>query len=1197
MPTDHRAKLATIKSFPQLVAYLRDEMGWPIENGSAFEDLTFEYTPDELGIDAKNAAKIQEIKRLRPLSPNQPWGIFFVKFEPKKLPVVALRRILSQVALKRRASANSAERAAWAADDLLFVSNYGEGDERQISFAHFSRAQDGHELPTLKVLGWDNRDTALHLDAVARELSEHLAWPEDDRDAEAWRKRWRAAFTLGHREVVTTSKELSIRLAELARNIRGRIRTALAIETDKGPLSRLMKAFQEALVHDLDADGFADMYAQTIAYGLLSARIADPQKKTTDDFAAQMRTNPFLRELMETFLKVGGRRGKAGGPGIDFDELGVSEVVELLDNAKMDAVVRDFGDRNPQEDPVIHFYELFLKEYDAKKRMQRGVFYTPRPVVSYIVRSVDELLRTEFALADGLADTTTWGEMIKRHKDLKVPEGVSPDQDFVQILDPATGTGTFLVEVIDLIHKTLVGKWKAQGHDETKIDALWNAYVPKHLLTRLHGYELLMAPYAIAHLKTGLKLYETGYHFDSDERVRVFLTNALEPAHDFAGTLAVPAFAHVAQSVSAVKRSVRFTIVIGNPPYAKHSSNRSAWIDGLLRGRDSLTDKAVSNYYSVDGVALGERNPKWLRDDYVKFVRLAHAIIVRTGCGVLGMITNHGYLRNPTFRGMRQSLITDFDRCHVLDVHGNSKIGERTPTGAVDENVFDIQQGVAIAHLVRTFQMEGASTDAKRCIRFGDLWGTRMEKQGRLALMRLGEATLCEIVPTSPAYLLVPVEGEREHEYKRGLIITSVLPNHAVGFQTHRDYFVIDMSRDALLARVADFADPKQSDEVMRHRSFAAMPSGKYPRGDTRDWKLAVARARLGQVSDLSSWITRCIRRPFDFQWYFHHAAAVDYGRPQIMNHLINHQNIALLWTRPMSPSYEFSVLVADVPVDQSAVGNKAAGAGGTYVAPLYEYSDVKQEPELGEGGSERLGSRRANMSDECVRAISEVTGLSYCTDGSGDLSSTFGPEDVLHFAYAVFHAASFRVRYREFLKRDVPRLPLPRERLLFAELVALGQVLTTVHLLSSPLLDRPFTSVVGGPHLEVVHVGWANDTVWLDKRQTIGFRGVREEVWQFQIGGYQVCSKWLKDRKGRTLSRDDIAHYQRIVVALSETIRLMKEIDGVIEEHGGWPGAFAVSGAASPVVAEASPNHFEYDTTPPPLRKVAEGEGDRADQ
>jgi hypothetical protein len=445
---------------------------------------------------------------LRPLAPGQPWGIFFVKFEPKRLPVVALRRILSQVVLKKRATAKAAEHAAWAADDLLFVSNYGEGDARHITFAHFSQSADRPDLPTLKVLGWDNLDTPLHISDVADRLTRDLAWPDDPDDAKSWRQTWRAAFTLGHREVVTTSRDLSVRLAELARAIRDRIRTAMAIETDKGPLKTLMKAFQVTLVHDLDAAGFADMYAQTIAYGLLSSRIADPKSRTADDFAAHMRTNPFLRELMQTFLHIGGRRGKAGGPGIDFDELGVSEVMDLLDHANMEAVVRDFGDRNPQEDPVIHFYELFLKEYDAKKRIQRGVFYTPRPVVSFIVRSTDELLRTEFGLTDGLADTTSWAEIVQRRPGLTIPEGTPSEQPFVQILDPATGTGTFLVEVIDLIHKTLVAKWRAQGHGEKKVEALWNEYVPMHLLPRLHGYELLMAPYAIAHLKIGLKLYE-----------------------------------------------------------------------------------------------------------------------------------------------------------------------------------------------------------------------------------------------------------------------------------------------------------------------------------------------------------------------------------------------------------------------------------------------------------------------------------------------------------------------------------------------------------------------------------------------------------------------------------------------------------------------------------------------------------------
>lgn len=742
MPTDHRAMLARIKRFDQLIAYLRDEMGWPIARDSFedVDDLFYDFTADELGIDPKTAAKIESIKRLRPLSPRQPWGIFFVKFEPRKLPVVALRRILSQVALKKRASANSAERAAWAADDLLFVSNYGEGDERQISFAHFSKAADGHDLPTLKVLGWDNLDTALHLDAVAETLTCNLAWPTDDTDAEAWRKDWRAAFTLRHREVVTTSRDLSIRLAELARAIRDRTKAALAIETERGPLTKLMKAFQEALVHDLDADGFADMYAQTIAYGLLSARIADPQKKTADDFAGHMRTNPFLRELMETFLRVGGRRGKAGAPGIDFDELGVSEVVELLDDAKMEDVVLDFGDRNPQEDPVIHFYELFLKEYDAKKRMQRGVFYTPRPVVSYIVRSVDELLHAEFGLEDGLADTTTWGEMTRRHKDLRIPEGISPEQDFVQILDPATGTGAFLVEVIDLIHKTLVSKWKAQGHGEKKIEALWNEYVPKHLLPRLHGYELLMAPYAIAHLKIGLKLYETGYRFASDERARVLLTNALEPPSDTQLRIsALPALAHEAQAVNEIKRPPRFTVVIGNPPY-------SLWSQNLTKDLRAIVDP----YRFINDEPIKERGAlqfeKILQDDYIKFFRLSQVQIDRSGCGILSLITNHAFTDNPTLRGMRNSLLKSFRRIFILNLHGNSSKKEKSPDGMTDQNVFDIKQGVAI------FQGLRLPTQCIQWRRCADIWGTRESKYWKLAGPSVASGSYHEFEPVPPSF-------------------------------------------------------------------------------------------------------------------------------------------------------------------------------------------------------------------------------------------------------------------------------------------------------------------------------------------------------------------------------------------------------------------------------------------------------------
>jgi hypothetical protein len=389
---------------------------------------------------------------------------------------VALRKILGQLVIKKRASANRADQQTWRLSDLLFLSNYGENEQRQITFAHFSGNGDSKNLPTLKVLGWDDSDTALHIDHVHTTLRNNLRWPDGENDLDVWRKTWSSAFTLRHREVVETSKDLAIRLAGLAQQIRKRADAILLIETEIGPLRKLMMGFKEALIHDLTEDTFSDMYAQTIAYGLLSARITNSRDNNPDELSSQMPiTNPFLKELMESFLSVDGRRGKSGsGHGIDFDELGINEVVSLLDDSNMEAVIRDFEDKNPSEDPVIHFYELFLKEYDHDQKVKRGVFYTPRSVVSFIVRSVDEILRTEFALEDGLADTITWEEIVKKNKGLKIPKGGKAEDPFIQILDPATGTGTFLVEVIDLIHKTMIKKWEDEGNTEEKIGQLWN---------------------------------------------------------------------------------------------------------------------------------------------------------------------------------------------------------------------------------------------------------------------------------------------------------------------------------------------------------------------------------------------------------------------------------------------------------------------------------------------------------------------------------------------------------------------------------------------------------------------------------------------------------------------------------------------------------------------------------------------------
>lgn len=1142
MPTDHRAELAKIRRFDQLIAYLRDEMGWPIARDSFedVDDLFYDFTADELGIDPKTAAKIESIKRLRPLSSRQPWGIFFVKFEPKRLPVVALRRILSRVALKKRASANRSERAAWTAGDLLFVSNYGDGNERQICFAHFSQAETGRDLPTLKVLGWDNLDTALHLDGVAKDLIQHLAWPDDEGDLDAWRKCWRSAFTLRYQEVVTTSKELSIRLAKLARDIRDRIRAALAIETETAPLTTLMKAFQEALVHDLDADGFADMYAQTIAYGLLSARIADPNKKTTDDFAAHMRTNPFLRELMETFLQVGGRRGKAGGPGIDFDELGVSEVVELLDDANMEAVVRDFGDRNPQEDPVIHFYELFLKEYDAKKRVQRGVFYTPRPVVSFIVRSVDEVLRTEFGLADGLADTTTWGEMVKLHKHFKCPDGISPEEDFVQILDPATGTGTFLVEVIDLIYRTMTGKWKVQGRGDSEIATLWDNYVSKHLLPRLHGYELLMAPYAIAHLKVGLKLFETGYRFGSDQRVRIYLTNALEPASDFSSHLefSIPSLAHEAEQVNTIKRHQHFTIILGNPPYAKLSGNRSEFAESLVTYYKELVPR--------------ERNVQPLSDDYVKFIAYGSGLVSRFPIGIISLITNRSWLNGLIHKGMRQSLLEQFRQVFVLDCHGDNNVGEDVPTGKRNGNLFDIRQGVAIFCLANTF-------NSRDSVRLGDLWGSQPEKYEFLRQETILSSTQQIDNPIPPNFFLRNHAANTEATvYMTFQSITSIFGSgdprvdqgrsYGNGIKSNRDGLLIDFDRDELKKRMLRLADKSVSDEKLSVE--LGLEDGPY-------WNMRREREKI-RTHDADLFIKPITYRPFDQRWIWYQVDLIQIGRGgasrRVMANANFKNNVFLLTSRnSQNPSFSAVFCTRNLSEMKTAESTRAS-----YCFPLYVHQESQQLTLV-------ESTISVNFSGIFVSAIHECLGLDNPRQMQG--VPFLAPEEILHYIYAVLHSPRYRALYEEFLKIDFPRVPLPGGLGLFRELANLGRELMALHLLESPTLDRPITKYIGPKNPKVGRVSWRDNTVFLDGASNkdssfkssgnTGFYGVPEAVWNLHIGGYQVCQKWLKDRKGRTLSEADISHYQRIVVAIGNTIRQMQEIDKAIEQHGGWPGAF----------------------------------------
>ena len=1129
MATAGVERLRSIKTLSQLISHLKDELGWPIDTDDV-DDLTFDWT-DDLGLAEEHRVNIKHIKQLRPLDSRQPWGIFFVEFEKKKLPIVVLRRILSHLVVKKRAAAKKANSATWHANDLLFVSAFGEesSDQREIAFAHFH--QEGADLPALRVLGWDGADTPLKLEHVAATLKAKLHWPAKPADHAAWRAQWSAPFRhrVGH--VVRTADSLAEVLAALARRIRNAAHTLMKAESDRGPLRRLYKAFQATLIHDLTEVDFADTYAQTITYGLLTAAISQTVSADHKDSALSAEdvaemvpiTNPFLRDILQTFLKVGGRKG-----GIDFDELGIQDVVELLRGEETDlpAILRDFGNRNPGEDPVIHFYEHFLAAYDSAEKIKRGVFYTPQPVVSCIVRSVHELLQAEFGLADGLADTTTWGEMVKKHPSLKLPplsdelgekRTISPDEPFVQILDPATGTATFLVEVIDVIYRTLVVKWKHQRLTDAQQHAAWNDYVPKHLLPRLHAFELMMAPYAIAHMKIGLKLAETGYRFGTEERARIYLTNALEPKVKQLPQIGFDALAHEAAAVNEIKWHKRFTVVIGNPPYSGISSNMTEYAQHI-----------VDAYKIVDGGALNERK-LWLQDDYVKFIRKAQTIIDITNVGVFGYITNHGYLGNPTFRGMRQSLMRTFPRLRVIDLHGNANKKEQSPDGSEDKNVFDIRQGVAICLASRS--------RADAVVAHGDLWGSRESKYAWLTKHRGSDTDFAPLTPDSPFYFFEPQNTDCRAEYDAGWKITDMFPTHGVGVVMARDSMTVDFDSDALWQRVKDFAS------LPPEKARTKYDLGK----DARDWQIATAQADIQASGPSKKKICPILYRPFDrrFTYYTGNSRGF-YASPcrKVMSNMLGGDNLGIALSRSVEIGQFEHVFCTKGIVGHHSVSLKEVN----YLFPLWLVPTDDAPLSL----LKEDGERQPNFAPSFLHAL--ATSLSLKETGPHGLPTSVTPEDIAHYVYAALHSPGYRSRYAESLKIDFPRLPLTGNLELFRALARLGGELVATHLMESPRLDTPITEFIGGRNPEVEKTTWSKKTVWVDAEQTIGFKGVPENVWNFHIGGYQVCEKWLKDRKGRVLTKGDIDHYQRIVVALHETIRIMAEIDKVIEKHGGWP-------------------------------------------
>jgi hypothetical protein len=1142
MPT---ADLRAITDFESLRDFLEDELDWNLA-GYSFEDLTFTYKAEELGLKPEEAAGLRAIHQLRPLSGQQPWGIFFVEFESKRLPVVVMRRILSALVLRKRASANQSERAAFAPDDLLFITRFGTAAEPEIAFAHFHQ-ENARTLPVLRVLGWDGDDTPLKLERVAGILRERLCWPADDSDHAAWRDQWAGAFRhrIGH--VIRTSDLLATELAALARRVRDAATAIMQRETDKGPLTRLFLAFKEALLHDLTPETFADTYAQTISYGLFTAAISRtvPGEGKQGTYLSSIHvadlvpvTSPFLKEMLATFLEVGGKKG-----GLDFDELGIQSIVDLFigEETDMDAILRDFGNKTRGEDPVIHFYEHFLTAYNKALKIQRGVFYTPQPVVSYIVRSVHELLQTEFALEHGLAETTTWGEMLKTHPGLKLPpltdedgckKTISPDEFFVQILDPATGTATFPVEIIDLIFNHLKTLWQKGGlaampsipNSKPNIqnwDDYWNEYVPKALLPRLHAFELMMAPYAIAHMKIGLKLAETGYRFGTEERARIYLTNALEPWQTQLKLPDFEALAHEAAAVNEIKRHKRFTVVVGNPPYSNFGQlNRIPFILDLLDDyKRGLNERKIN-----------------LDDDFIKFIRYSQYALSRTGVGLLGFITNNTYLDGVTHRRMRQSLREAFSKIWVLDLHGSLMKGDVCPDGSIDENVFDIKQGVSVGLFC------APPLDQSSSVLHHEFWGTRSAKYSELTAAAVRTTKWNPLPDGPPNFFFVAKSLGAASEYEEWPSIAGVFSESVSGIQTGRDSFVSSESKADFDERIAELKDESVSDAEVGKR---------YELPEFSGFDLRAVRRALRADKTNKEFVKLWLYRPFDVRPILFHDNSIKRMRGTVMKSLLK-PNLALISVRQLAKTGFSHVFVTRYMGDGNTISLNTREYN--YYFPLHIYQEEDQRT---------LGLHPTlNFSHKFLTQIRALLGF------KAESSRGLTPEDIFHYAYAVFHSPGYRSRYAEFLKIDFPRLPLTSSLDLFRALARLGGELTALHLLESTLLDTSRTEFSGSTR-EVAKVGWTPDhggTVWIDaggkKAATIpgttGFRGVPEAVWNFHIGGYQVCEKWLKDRKGRTLTDDDIAHYHKIVVALSETIRLMAEIDEVINHHGGWPGAFS---------------------------------------
>ncbi len=892
-----------------------------------------------------------------------------------------------------------------------------------------------------------------------------------------------------------TAKTLAEELAKRTRFLKDEIVTeelresvpALSGKSGTKSIQGFYEAFKEFLIAGISEEEFADLYSQTITYGLFAARL-----RAGDEFnrKAAYTYIPKSIGLLRDIFKYISLEDIPKQMEIIIDD--IAEVLAVSDAKK---ILDKYYREGKGSDPVLHFYETFLSVYDPETREKRGVYYTPEPVVSFIVRSLHQILKDKFKMSDGFAS-----------KD-------------VILLDPAGGTLGFLAKAIEIA----VEEWESKyGKGAVK------AFLKEQVLQNYYSFELMMAPYAIGHMKMSFLLEELGYRMEDDERVKYYLTNTLDMKEleetKFPGMSSLSTESHEA---GKVKKQVPILVVLGNPPYSGHSSNVGEWIS-----------EEIKEYYKVDGKPLGEKNPKWLQDDYVKFIRFSQWKIDQAGEGVLGFITNHSYLDNPTFRGMRQSLMNSFDEIYILDLHGNSLKKEKAPDGSKDENVFDIQQGVAIAFFIKY-----KNENKRNKVFHSEIFGLREDKYKWLLKNDINKVKWQKVVPYPEFYLFLPTDNKLLNHYSSFPKITEVFPVNSVGIVTARDNFVIDFDKKKLERRIEEFRNPKIDDEIIKQT---------YDLNENQSWKIKEQREKLQKDLDWKDSITKILYRPFDVRWILYHDEMIERSRKDVMNNLLGKENLALITSRLTKGEKFKHVQITDKIVEVICMSPKTSNNG--FVFPLYIYKAQKKknvitqfmmfEPET------EYAKRRPNISSSIYEELIRK------------LKKDIIPEEIFYYIYAILYSNIYRNKYAEFLKIDFPRVPFTKNYKLFIKLGKLGEKLAELHLLKSEELEKTITKfpISGNNKVEKLEVQsfisdslsgkplkhYKSNVVFINKEQY--FEPIPEEVWNYQIGGYQVCEKWLKDRKGITISSEEVRTYCKIVTALSKTIELQKEIDKLYE-------------------------------------------------